>query len=396
VVADEGMMLKNRYVCFALLLMSQCTLCLTDKVATLDDHDEHLRRKEAQAFYKFNELLDKFDFDWEPPHSMNKTVEAKWNAEVDKMKTWELMALMDRCKSHYSDSEMKFALNAASGVKDVKMTLATMLLAKEEMREKTTQRNHHEISIGRGLQVDYSWHEDVPTNIQPNSTAVADDWAHDFNILKPIMLARGFETSATSLCELPNVLCTTGAVADSKGVMQGGFRRRIPTYSLDTMGTPDTWEGTDYMLHLAFKDQTKPTPFEPQLMELKRVVWFQVFVNTGAMPSGLERLPHINRGSFWLEGNVTHGIEGGLPPGFWSAPIRRLAFSSHGPQFTGSFPSEIPMCDHLSVALTIINNKGFSGDLTVLKRCRKLPFVVCLARLQCLEMVGRLCWGLSN
>lgn len=204
-------------------------------------------------------------------------------------------------------------------------------------------------------------HEDVRTNVTAISAEVESDWQHDFEILEPIVAQRGYNTTGIKkLCQLPGVYCDTG------------FRRRVPTYASKLMD-PD-WVGREYQVILQVPDPSIRVEVNASLFSLKRVGYFEVRMNAGAMPAGIEKLTTARM--IWLEGNRTHGLEGPLPGGFWSMQPRMLLLASMGPQFTGNLESDLPMCQHLDYRLYLYRLPGFTGDVSALKACNKLTDTV--------------------
>eukprot|EP00931_Biecheleriopsis_adriatica_P116365 TRINITY_DN92004_c0_g1_i1.p1 TRINITY_DN92004_c0_g1~~TRINITY_DN92004_c0_g1_i1.p1 ORF type:complete len:1138 (+),score=163.76 TRINITY_DN92004_c0_g1_i1:57-3416(+) len=199
-------------------------------------------------------------------------------------------------------------------------------------------------------------HEDVETNTTARDATVQDDWDHDFTILKPIVESRGYNTSGVQrLCELPCVYCNTG------------YRRRVPTYAAKLMSTD--WVGKEYQLVLTMNPGISAS-MNASLFDLRRVGYFQVYVNSGEMPPGIERLNTTKM--VWIEGNKTHGLEGSLPAAFWSMRTRMLLLASMGPQFTGHLDPVLPMCSHLDYRLYLYRLPGFTGDVAALRACSKI------------------------
>ncbi|CAE8633427.1 unnamed protein product [Polarella glacialis] len=200
-------------------------------------------------------------------------------------------------------------------------------------------------------------HDDVETNTTAENASVEADWVHDYGILKPILSARGFNVSGASrLCELPSVYCNSG------------YRRRVPSYAASLMG--QNWVGKEYQLVMTVPDKAINATMDAVLFDLKRVGFFQVYVNSGIMPAGIERLTTANL--IWIEGNQTHGLEGPLPPGFWSLKTRMFLMAQMGPQFTGQLDAVLPMCDHLDYRLYLYRLQGLTGDISGLKACKKV------------------------
>jgi len=204
-------------------------------------------------------------------------------------------------------------------------------------------------------------HEGVPTNTTAQDAEIEEDWEHDFEILKPIVTARGFNTSgARRLCELPAVYCDYG------------YRRRVTTYAQTLMD--NDWIGRDYMLVMPLpEDPGVPAIMDASLFSLRRVGYFQVYVNSGPMPAGIENL---SAAMVWIQGNKTHGLEGDVPDGFWSMRTRMLLLAMMGPQFTATLPQELPLCEHVDYRLYFYRLQGFSGDVSALKQCNKITDTV--------------------
>eukprot|EP00928_Gymnodinium_smaydae_P095586 TRINITY_DN8249_c0_g1_i1.p1 TRINITY_DN8249_c0_g1~~TRINITY_DN8249_c0_g1_i1.p1 ORF type:complete len:1119 (-),score=64.97 TRINITY_DN8249_c0_g1_i1:396-3752(-) len=199
-------------------------------------------------------------------------------------------------------------------------------------------------------------HDDVPTNVTPNSDDVARDWAHDFEILKLVVESRGFSTvNCTYLCQLPCVYCNYG------------YRRRVPAHAKRLMGD---WVGKEYQVILKMAHLADRASFPSTLFNLRRVGYLQVHVNAGEMPSGVHVLNNLK--ALWIEGNGTHGLEGELPARFWFVKTRMLLLASMGPQFAGHLEADLPVCDHLDYSLSLYRLPRLTGDISALKRCSKL------------------------
>eukprot|EP00928_Gymnodinium_smaydae_P069717 TRINITY_DN5337_c0_g1_i2.p1 TRINITY_DN5337_c0_g1~~TRINITY_DN5337_c0_g1_i2.p1 ORF type:complete len:1153 (+),score=109.07 TRINITY_DN5337_c0_g1_i2:477-3461(+) len=91
------------------------------------------------------------------------------------------------------------------------------------------------------------------------------------------------------------------------------------------------------------------------------------------MPEGVHNLRRLRM--FWLEGNTTHGLEGGLPPKFWHVRTRMLLLATMGPQFTGHLEPSLPVCDYLDFRVYMYRLPSFTGDVSALQRCRNVKGV---------------------
>ena len=173
-----------------------------------------------------------------------------------------------------------------------------------------------------------------------NETAA--DLEHDFHILKPILESRGHDIGeAAHLCDLPSVQCY--------------------------------FDSGDYFLDLEIVNKSLPAVVDAALFDLKRLWYLRIRVSSGPMPPGIEAAPHL--GLLDLYGTTTGGLEGPLPPGFWSLQVNELLIAEMGPRFTGSLDAELPVCAHL-YSLYLYEMPSFSGDISSLKTCTKLRITV--------------------
>mmetsp|Transcript_75385 Transcript_75385/g.157101 ORF Transcript_75385/g.157101 Transcript_75385/m.157101 type:complete len:1790 (+) Transcript_75385:72-5441(+) len=206
-------------------------------------------------------------------------------------------------------------------------------------------------------------HEDVPTDIAAADDEIEADWEHDFEILKPLITRRGYDTSrATRLCELHGVYCDTG------------FRRRTPAYT-DALMDSD-WVGKQYQVILDVVNETHPTWWEQELFQLRRATFFSVQVNTGGMPSGIENLPKM--GLMWIRGTGSAGLVGGLPDGFWNIKTRMFVLAMMTSDFTGTYGSydEMGVCDYADYRFYSYSLPGMTGDIEGVRRCTKVEQVI--------------------
>jgi hypothetical protein len=196
-------------------------------------------------------------------------------------------------------------------------------------------------------------HEDVPTNVSAKSSEIEAEWSHDYNILKPILRKRGYEVdSARHLCGLPQVYCASG------------YRRRLPFYTSRLMGD---WVGSEYVLMLRVANSSLPATIDQTLFDLKRVGYLEVLVTSGAMPSGVERLPRLSAVGF--EGTNQLGLEGALPEGFWNFKARMFWLSNMPASFAGRLEDELPCCQHLDYRVYIGAMPSFAGNIQGLATC---------------------------
>ncbi len=200
-------------------------------------------------------------------------------------------------------------------------------------------------------------HEGVPTNIMAKNATIEAEWQTDFNILKPILAARGYVVNSSSrLCELPRVYCDYG------------YRRRVSEYASQLMGD---WVGSEYILMLEILDGDRENIINPELFDLQRLGFLQVKVNGGTMPPGIEKLQHASVLSFDGDG-IGGGLHGGLPSGFWNFKARMFGLQIHPATFTGRLEASLPFCDHLDFRIYVYELKGFTGDISGLAACKRV------------------------
>ena len=93
---------------------------------------------------------------------------------------------------------------------------------------------------------------DALTNITPAYTDIAEDWANDYYILRPIAGSRGYNVCVdTRLCELPCVYCDTNC------------RCHAPMYARRLLNADRG--GKEYQLNMKVPGKRKPAIFDPAI-----------------------------------------------------------------------------------------------------------------------------------
>ena len=148
----------------------------------------------------------------------------------------------------------------------------------------------------------------APRQLEANGSLneVELGFAHDLPILKRILERRGVDVGkATHLCDIAEV-----PLHNAMPCVAG---TSCHTTIVDCLGK------TTYSLTLSVFNESFPNVFDPDLFDLQRVRVLYVHVRSGPMPPGIERMSITGSlEELSIRGNVTNGLEGPLPHGFWN------------------------------------------------------------------------------
>jgi len=214
-------------------------------------------------------------------------------------------------------------------------------------------------------------HDGTRTDVAPRDEATGDKWCHDFNILKPLLQARGFSTEHATdcrlhLCALPNVFCTT---RDDRWSMWLGEH---------FTGSVDTWEGLKYSLEWKAPGGFQgPWTVPAELGQLKAIFMFRAKVTGGTLPEGLHTMGDGGLIAMNMHGDSGKGFTGKAPAGFWNLPTRHLMMCCM-PEFEVGLPEaeEFGMCDHIDDEIKFFDLPRATGTINGLTRCVNTKRVV--------------------